>query len=344
MHAPKFIDLTTDFGFKRIFGSETSKEFLKSFLNELFHGRKHIADFHYGKNEHVGDAEEIGTVIFDLVCTAVSGETFLIEVQRSTQRNLKRRMLYYGSKLIADMAPKGNRLGWNYAISEIYIIVLLDGFPMPDHESDGRYMHEIGLCDTHTGKVFYKQLGYTYIELVKFDKEEVELQSDLDRWLYVLKNMSKLKKLSVYLRKPIFERLFDIAAYTQLNKEERNMYDVSLKRKWDAFSIRETQELDLADAIENGLKQGLERGLEQGLEQGLEKGLEQGLEQGLEKGLEQGLQQGLEQGLEKGLEKGLEEGERRKAAAIALQLKKMGFSVIDIAEGTGLSVAEIEAL
>jgi len=127
-------------------------------------------------------------VIFDLVCTADNGETFLIEVQRSTQRNLKRRMLYYGCKLIADMAPKGGRLGWNYAISEVYIVVL-----------------------------------------------------------------------QVYLRRPIFERLFEIVAYTQLNKEERNMYDVSLKCKWDAFSVRETQELDLADEIENGLKQGLSK-------------------------------------------------------------------------------------
>ena len=86
------------------------------------------------------------------------------------------------------------------------------------------------------------------------------------------------------------------------------MYDVSLKRKWDAFSIRETQELDLADAIENGLKQGIAKGIEQGLEQGLE------------------------------------QGEHRKAIAIAVEFKKMGFSYADISKGTGLSIAEIEAL
>ncbi|WP_410528441.1 PD-(D/E)XK nuclease family transposase [Sphingobacterium sp. SGG-5] len=49
----------------------------------------------------------------------------------------------------------------------------------------------------------------------------------------MLKNLSKMNKFSVYLRKPIFEKLFRVAEYSKLTKEERKMYDVSLKRKWD---------------------------------------------------------------------------------------------------------------
>jgi len=83
-------------------------------------------------------------------------------------------------------------------------------------------------------------LGYVYIELPKFNKQESELENDLDRWLFVLKNMSRLKKIPVYLHKTIFEKVFDIATYSRLNKEERMAYDVSLKRKWDLHSIKET--------------------------------------------------------------------------------------------------------
>ncbi|MFD2966817.1 PD-(D/E)XK nuclease family transposase [Sphingobacterium bambusae] len=167
-----------------------------------------------------------------------------------------------------------------------------------------------------TGKVFYEELGFLYIELVKFDKEEVELQTDLERWFYVLKHMSRLDKLSVYLRKPIFEQLFSIAAYTQLNKEERDMYDVSLKRKWDAEAVREYQEQKLA-ATE---QQALERGLQKGLEQGEKKGLQQGLLQRRE------------------------EGSREKAIAIAKALQRTGLSVEDIAQATGLSISELKTL
>lgn len=63
--------------------------------------------------------------------------------------------------------------------------------------------------------------------------------SDLDKWLYVLKNMSRMDKIPVYLRKPIFEKLFSIAEYTNLTKEEKDMYDSSLKYKWDNQNVLE---------------------------------------------------------------------------------------------------------
>jgi predicted transposase YdaD len=70
-----------------------------------------------------------------------------------------------------------------------------------------------------------------------------------------------MDKMPVYLRKPIFEKLFNIAAYTNLTKEEKTMYDSNLKRKWDNKNV-----LDYA------IKEGMEQGREQGREEGMEKG------------------------------------------------------------------------
>lgn len=205
-------------------------------------------DLVYNRNEHVGGNVENGDVIFDLTCTSGSGEQFVIEVQRTAQENLKQRMLYYGSKLIADQAPRGNRRGWNYGIGEVYVIVLLDGFKLSDDGDGRRYLQDICFMDRETGVVFYDRFGFIYIELINFVKAESELESDLDRWLYVLRNMSSLDRLPLYLRKPVFEKLFQIAAYSKLNKEERTMYDRSLRNKWDAQSIRETAESTLKRA------------------------------------------------------------------------------------------------
>lgn len=257
---PRYIDPTTDYGFKRIFGTEANKDLLLSFLNALFKGRKEIVDLYYNKNEHVGDAEENGAVIFDLTCTGVNGGQFILEVQRTSQLNLKRRMLYYGSKLIADQAPKGSRKGWNYAISEVYVIVIMDGFVMPGEEPSEQYLHDICLCNRLTGETFYDDLGFIYISLINFVKAEEELENDFEGWLYVMKNMSTLDKLPLYLRKPIFERLFRVAEYCKMNKEERQMYDVSLKRKWDEYSIQESRIIEQERALAKGLEQGLEQG------------------------------------------------------------------------------------
>ena len=51
----RYIDPLVDFAFKKIFGSEPNKDLLIAFLNEVFKGRKHIADLVYNKNEHPGN-------------------------------------------------------------------------------------------------------------------------------------------------------------------------------------------------------------------------------------------------------------------------------------------------
>ncbi|MBL1411556.1 RpnC/YadD family protein [Sphingobacterium faecale] len=51
-----------------------------------------------------------------------------------------------------------------------------------------------------------------------------------------------------------------------------------------------------------------------------------------------------EKGIEKGIQTGIEKGKREEAIAIALEFKKMGLPIADIAKGTGLSVEEIAKL
>ncbi|WP_262246029.1 Rpn family recombination-promoting nuclease/putative transposase [Parapedobacter soli] len=40
-------------------------------------GHKEIVGLEYNKNEHAGNTEKIGGVIFDLTCTASNGEQFI---------------------------------------------------------------------------------------------------------------------------------------------------------------------------------------------------------------------------------------------------------------------------
>src|ERR1700712_3150845 len=203
----KYIDPLVDFAFKKIFGSEPNKDLLIAFLNGVFRGEKHIVDLSYDKNEHPGDVSQEGAAIFDLLCNGINNEQFLIEVQRGRQGNFKERALFYTSRLISNQAPKGKRSKWAYNLTEVYLVALLEDFTL--QISDGKeYLHDICLCNRETGEIFYDKLGYTYIELRKFVKEEPELVTDLDKWLYVLKNISRMDKIPIYVRKPIFEKLF----------------------------------------------------------------------------------------------------------------------------------------
>lgn len=79
----KYIDPLTDYGFKRLFGSDPNKELLIGFLNALFTGRKNIVDLVFNKNESHGPLKSSRKSVFDLTCTGQDGRQFIIEVQRN---------------------------------------------------------------------------------------------------------------------------------------------------------------------------------------------------------------------------------------------------------------------
>ncbi|MFM2267246.1 MAG: hypothetical protein RL757_687, partial [Bacteroidota bacterium] len=67
MFREKYINPFTDFGFKKLFGSELNKDLLIDFLNEVILPKtRKIADLTYKKNEHLGASEFDRKAIFDL--------------------------------------------------------------------------------------------------------------------------------------------------------------------------------------------------------------------------------------------------------------------------------------
>lgn len=222
------------------------------FLNQLFQGQKVVTDLEYSPTEYLGAGEKERKVFFDLVCTGNKGEKFIVEMQRGYQKYFKERLVYYASTIIKEQLPKGSD-GDNYELTEVYIICLLE-FNLPDSDKH-RYLYNICLMDTDAPKIFYNKLAYKLIELPSFVLEEKELDSDLEKWLFILKNMSRLKKIPVYLRRQIFQRVFQIAEISALTKEERMLYDASIKAKrdWDntvAWAAEQAAEQAVAQTTE----------------------------------------------------------------------------------------------
>ncbi len=228
-HSPRFIDPLSDFGFKKLFGSEPNKEILIDFLNQLFKGKKVIRELIFKPIERFGEGKEAKTVYLDLFCTGDEGEQFLVEMQRAEQHYLKERGVFYASRVISEQLPKGKG-GWNYALKEVYLIFLLE-FGMKG--SGEGYLHDYCLMDRQTGQVFYEKLEFKFIELPKFTKTESQLETDLDRWLFLLKNLSRLDKIPVFLRKKVFQKVFKIAEIANLTKEERMFYQSKAQIEFD---------------------------------------------------------------------------------------------------------------
>ena len=79
----RYISLLTDFGFKRIFGTDPNKDLLIDFLNSLFDGEHVVKDVTFLNSEHVGDVHSDRKAIFDVYCENEKGEKFIVEMQNA---------------------------------------------------------------------------------------------------------------------------------------------------------------------------------------------------------------------------------------------------------------------
>ena len=252
--------MLTDFGFKRIFGTDPNKELLINFLNSLFDGEEVIKDVKYLNSENVGDVYTERKAIFDVYCENEQGEKFIVEMQNAYQSFFKDRSLFYSTFPIREQAPKGS--DWNFCLKKVYVVALLN-YKMSDEAFDNTdTIHTIALMDTKTHKVFNAKLMFKYVEVGRFNKTDDELTSLSDKWMYVLKNLSRLDNRPATLREKIFSKLFDAAAVARFTPTELREYEDSLKAYRDIKNSLDT-------AKEQGREEGLAKGREEGRAEGI---------------------------------------------------------------------------
>jgi predicted transposase/invertase (TIGR01784 family) len=170
----RYINLFTDFGFKKLFGEEPNKDLLISFLNGLLSGKEKVSDLNYLKNERLGKYDGERKAVYDLYCSNEKGEKFIVEIQRVKQEFFKDRSIYYSTFAIQEQALKGQK--WNYELKAVYTIAILD-FEFSDSTPE-KLHHRVKLMDEETCKIFYDRLTYIYLEIPKFSKGIKELKND----------------------------------------------------------------------------------------------------------------------------------------------------------------------
>ena len=234
----RYISLLTDFGFKRIFGTKPNKDLLINFLNSLFEGFQVIKDVKYLNSEYVGDVFAERKAIFDVYCENERGEKFIVEMQNAYQKYFKDRSLFYSTFPIREQAPKG--ADWNFKLERVYTVALLN-FDLEEEAFDQDDInHDVGLLDKKTHKVFNDKLSFKYVEIAKFDKTEDELVTLYDKWLYVLKNLSRLDERPAALKEKVFTKLFEEAEIAKFTPTELKEYEDSLKAYRDVKNSIDT--------------------------------------------------------------------------------------------------------
>jgi len=300
-----YINPYTDFGFKKLFGEEASKDLLIDFLNQLLPAEYKIMDLEFRNPEIPPEIPEFRKAIFDLYCENERKDKFVIEMQKSRLEFFKDRVILYMTFPIRNQAPRGavlkmvkdeeKKVDWNFKLQPVYFVGILD-FEFDTQDKDGEYVLEVEYKDQNN-KVFYDKLKYFFVVMPRFNKTEKELLTHKDKWIYFLKNLPTFDEIPAILNEPIFQKGFELAKLANYDAKQLSEYEQSYN---DYLGFKASMDFQFNDGMEKGIAKGEKIGMEKGME--------------------------------------------KKAKITAVKLIKKGMTNEEIAEITDLTIAEIELI
>jgi predicted transposase/invertase (TIGR01784 family) len=251
----RYLNPLTDFGFHKLFGTESCKELLIDFLNEIIKKEGLIIDIQYLPPEQWGYFESERKAIFDIFCRNEKGEYFIVEMQRARQKHFCDRSIFYASLPIRKQAPRGV---WDFELKAVYLVAVLDFVIFEDDEENkNNIIEHVNLVREQTKTLYSNKLNFIFVELPKFKKSVEELKTNVDKWLFALKNLSQLKERPVAFQGKVFETLFQLADIKQLTRKDMREYNKSILKYHD-----------VRDAVDYAEERGFEKGHKEGIEKG----------------------------------------------------------------------------
>jgi predicted transposase/invertase (TIGR01784 family) len=248
----KYIDIFTDYGFKKIFGEEANKNFLIDFLNSLLPAHAHIKDLTFKNTEQLPVTINERKAVYDIYCENDRGEKFIVELQKAKQDYFMERTIYYSTFPISGQAIKGE---WDYNLKAVYCIGILD-FKFSDYTDEGEkgeVVHTHTIKNQHNRQV-YDKLTYIYLEMPNFSKKEHELKTRLEQWLFFIKNLETFTVIpEIFKNDVVFTEAIEKAELARMSEEALSTYLAGLKEYRDNIS-----------KIKTAKREGIEEGIEIG--------------------------------------------------------------------------------
>ena len=256
----RFLDVKTDYAFKKVFGSVDSKDKLISFLNALVYEDRvvKIKDLTIIDPYNIPMLDGMKNSFVDVKALLDDDTTVIIEMQVLIHEGFEKRVLYNLAKNYSIQLNKGE----DYHLLNPVIALNIVDFTM--FNDSPKIINNFKLLEKEEFIDYSDDIELIFIELPKFKKELDNLSNIKDQWIYFIKNAGSLEYIPSNLDETI-KKALQIVNEANLSKEE---LETQYKRK-EFISI---QKLAILKAQNDGIKQGIEQGIEKGMEQGIEKG------------------------------------------------------------------------
>ena len=246
----RFISPKTDFAFKKIFGSEQSHDVLISFLNAmLYDGQSRISQLEILNPYLAPRIRGVKDTYLDVKAKLDNGTSVIIEMQVLNIEGFEKRILYNAAKAYSIQLG----IGQSYSqLNPVIALTITDFVMFPEiNQLTSRFI--LKEKDFLIDYPIY-DLELVFVELPKFDKALMVLETLADKWLYFLKHALDLDVVPESMNSvPEIKQAFEFAREGNLSAEELD------ELEHQEFFIQ-----DQHNAIIKAERQGLNRGLEQG--------------------------------------------------------------------------------
>ncbi len=255
----QFLDVRTDFAFKKVFGSESSKEILMSFLNAIIYfEREHkIKDLTIVDPYTIPMLKGMKDTFVDVKAILDDNTKVIIEMQVLSHAGFEKRVLYNAAKNYSIQLDKGETYS---LLNPVIALSIVDFMMFPETPE---IITNFKLIDKMTMIEYSDDIELVFVELPKFDKSLDTLENIKEQWIYFVKNAGSLEYIPTHINLQIQQALESVNE-AQMSKEE---LEAQHKRK--EFIYIQKSSIEMAE--EKGMERGMEKGLEMGREEGMEK-------------------------------------------------------------------------
>lgn len=260
----RYIIPTSDWGFKRLFGTEMNKNLLIGFLNRVIDDRT-IETVEYLNTEPLLPFAKVLEMRFDVYCKCTDGSRVIVEMQNYVRPAFVNRVQIYASAAVLERYA--NERNGDDRITKTYCIAITGEkvFPEIKHAPVRLAMCDIDAGTTH---ILNDQILQIFIELPKFADTVRMLEENadfLDKFAVVMKTLEQYKEPPTELQDDLLDDLFDAADTKHYNSADKDNYKAQLMNQFE-------YEATLRDYKEEGRAEGLAEGRAVGLAEGLVKG------------------------------------------------------------------------
>lgn len=217
----EFFDPKFDMAFKKLFGSRHHTGVTIAFLNTIleYTGDKQIESITFNNVEQIPELRTKKEHILDVMCTDKAGRQFIIEMQNSPMKSFDKRIVYYGTMAYGTQLDKARPYTDLQPVATVAITNDFIAIPRAkEYKSIQRLM------DVKTLECYFEDLTVVYVELMKFNKQEHELVTDEDKWLFLLKEINNYDHIPAPLHENEFQEACELLNKITWTDTERAFY------------------------------------------------------------------------------------------------------------------------